>query len=94
VSESWSVGALEGVRSGSKKGNCCGCLFIVGLREVDLVFWGEKMGRINSDDCILYIIQCHSPDRNGILFCCGRSEAEAVTKKIQWRAGNSSGEKY
>jgi len=31
-----------------------------------------------------------SPDRNGILFCCGRSEAKAVTKKIQWIAGKSS----
>jgi hypothetical protein len=30
-----------------------------------------------------------SPDRNGILFCCGRSKAEAVTIKIEWRAGLS-----
>ncbi len=30
-----------------------------------------------------------SPDSSGILFCCGRSAAEAVTKKIQWIAGTS-----
>jgi hypothetical protein len=34
--------------------------------------------------------QIPSPDRNDILFCCGWSEAEAVTKKIQWIAGNCS----
>lgn len=31
-----------------------------------------------------------SPDRNGILFCGGRSEAEPAAKKIQWRAGIAS----
>ena len=51
---------------------------------------GEKIGEMDFDGCFLYIRESHSPDRNGILFCCGRSEAKAVTKKIQWIAGNSS----
>ncbi|ANF51920.1 hypothetical protein A0O34_15995 [Chryseobacterium glaciei] len=31
-----------------------------------------------------------SPDWRDILFGCGRSKAEAVTKKIQQKAGNCS----
>jgi hypothetical protein len=31
-----------------------------------------------------------SPDWNDILLGCGRSEAETVTQKIQWKAGKSS----
>ena len=31
-----------------------------------------------------------SPDCNDILLGCGRSEAEPVTQKIQWKAGKSS----
>ena len=31
-----------------------------------------------------------SPDRNDILFTCGWNEVETESKKIQWRAGNSS----
>jgi hypothetical protein len=30
-----------------------------------------------------------SPDWNDILLGCGWSEAEAVTQKIQWKAGKS-----
>lgn len=43
----------------------------------------EDISNFQIDNCT------HSPDWNDILFGCGWSEAEPVTKKIQWKAGKS-----
>lgn len=47
----------------------------------------------NDNLCILTNIEGNahhlSPDCNGILLYCGWSEAEAVTQKIEWKAGKS-----
>jgi hypothetical protein len=64
-----------------------------GVAKIQRIFDGVVFKIVNGEFFTIgsqrLTIHSPSPDCNGILFGGGRSKAEPVAKKIQWKAGKS-----